>query len=403
MEQRHEIHVIGGGLAGLAAAAFAARAGAAVVVHETRNRLGGRATTDERDGFHVDQGPHALYRGGAAARALGELGIRPRGAVPRVAGVVVRDGEVHRAPTGPASLLRTTALGARDKAELARVLGTLARVRPEEHAHRTTGEWIDGVARRRRVRETLHLLSRLTTYANHPHEMSADTTVQMLQRGTGAGVVYLDGGWQQLVDALAAVATGAGARIVAGEPVRELPDAAAVVVAAGGADNVGALVGHRFEHGPSADVACLDVGLRGEPPHSIALGLDAPMYASHHSIAAGRAPEGCSLLATAEYLGPGVEPDRERLERWVRTIGVAPERIVTERYLHRMVACSAVPVAAAGGIAGRPGVDVPDRPGVFVAGDWVGPEGHLADAVFASARTAALAAVRHAQRLPVVG
>ncbi|HEX4902194.1 MAG TPA: hypothetical protein VFV42_05240, partial [Acidimicrobiales bacterium] len=104
----------------------------------------------------------------------------------------------------------------------------------------------------------------------------------------------------------------------------------------------------------------------------------------------------------AEYLGPGVEPDRHRLARWVRTIGVAPEQVVTERYLHRMVACSAIPVAAAGGLAGRPGVAVPGRPGVFVAGDWVGPVGHLADAVLASARAAGLAAAAHLERLPVV-
>ena len=59
-------------------------------------------------------------------------------------------------------------------------------------------------------------------------------------------------------------------------------------------------------------------------------------------------------------------------------------------------------MAAGGGLAGRPGVAVPDRPGTFVAGDWVGPEGHLADAVLASARAAALAAVAHRERLPVV-
>jgi hypothetical protein len=35
---------------------------------------------------------------------------------------------------------------------------------------------------------------------------------------------------------------------------------------------------------------------------------------------------------------------------------------------------------------------VPDVPGLFVAGDWVGPEGMLTDAVFASARAAGLAA-----------
>lgn len=402
MQERNEIHVIGAGLAGLAAATVAARAGASVVVHETRNRLGGRATTDDVDGFHVDQGPHALYLGGAAEHVLRELGIDPRGTAPRLDGVVVRDGRRHRAPIGPGSLLRTSALGPRDKAELGKVLATLPRSRAEEHADRTAGEWIDDVVQRDRSRQMLHALVRLATYTNHPDQLSADTAVLMMQRASGPGVRYLDGGWQQLVDALSAAAGAAGVRIEPGAPVRDLPDAAAVIVAAGSPANVGSLVGHRFDVGPAAGVACLDVGVRGEAPQPFALGLDQPMYASVHSVAAGRAPAGASLLATAEYLGADVEPDRARLEQWVRTIGISQDEIIAQRYLRRMVACSAIPVAEAGGLAGRPGVEVPDRPGVFVAGDWVGPEGHLTDAVLASARAAALAAVRHVERRPVV-
>jgi hypothetical protein len=107
-------------------------------------------------------------------------------------------------------------------------------------------------------------------------------------------------------------------------------------------------------------------------------------------------------MALAEYLGPGVEPSSDRLEAFAATIGIDDDAIVTRRYLHRMVACSAIATADAGGLAGRPAVDEPgrlaDRPDVFVAGDWVGPEGHLADAVFASARAAALAAVHHVER-----
>lgn len=133
MSTRNEIHVIGAGLAGLTAAAFVAGAGLPVVVHESRNRLGGRATTDYRDGFRFDQGPHALYRGGAAERVLGELGIAPRGRVPDVAGVWVRDGRAHLAPSGRATLLRTTVVGRKGKLELARLLATLSGLRPEEH------------------------------------------------------------------------------------------------------------------------------------------------------------------------------------------------------------------------------------------------------------------------------
>lgn len=407
MDTRNEIHVIGAGLAGLAAAAFVARAGLPVVVHETRERLGGRATTDERDGFRFDQGPHALYRGGAAERVLAELGITPRGAAPRTQGVLVRDGRLHRSPAGAVSLLRTSAVGPRGKAELARLLATIGRVRPADHADRTAQDWMDGTLQDERARQVLAMLVRLTTYGNHPDVMSADVAIQMLQVGVGPGVRYLERGWDQLVDALAAAP---GVTIARGEPVRELPDAAAVIVAAGSpaaAARLAGIPGGELAVGPPAEVACLDLGIRGMPPHPIALGLDVPVYASLHSAPGGRAPEGHSVVAVAEYLGRDVEPSSERLEAFAATMGIAEGSIVTRRYLHRMVACTAIPVASLGGLPGRPGIDAlarsADRTGVFVAGDWVGPEGHLADAALASARAAAMAAVHHVERSPVSG
>lgn len=406
MEHRHEIHVIGAGLAGLTAAAYVARAGHPVVVHERRGRLGGRAATDDRDGFRFDQGPHALYRAGAAERVLAELGIRPAGRAPDVGGVWVRGGTAHRAPTGATSLLRTTAVGRKGKLELARLLATLPRLRPAAHAHRTTRDWVDGTLRDEGARQVTAMLVRVTTYSNRPEDLSAEAAIAMLQVGLGPGVRYLGRGWDQLVGALA---DQPGVRVAVGTPVQELPDGAAVIVAAGGPRRAATLAGvdpALVPVGPPAEVSCLDLGLRGRPRHTVAFGVDEPWYASMHSGPGGRAPEGCSSMALAEYLADGVEPSRERLRAFAATAGIDGDQIVTQRYLHRMVACTSIPVAAQGGFAGRPGIDVlsrlSERPGIFVTGDWVGPEGHLADAVFASARAAALAAVHHVERLPVV-
>ena len=49
----------------------------------------------------------------------------------------------------------------------------------------------------------------------------------------------------------------------------------------------------------------------------------------------------------------------------------------------------ALPIAAGGGFAGRPGPRVPGLEDLYLAGDWVGPEGFLVDASVASARRAA--------------
>ncbi|MFB4354749.1 phytoene desaturase family protein [Microbacterium sp. LS_15] len=51
------VAVIGGGVAGLAAAGLLARDGHEVTVYEKNSRIGGRAGTIERDGFRFDSGP----------------------------------------------------------------------------------------------------------------------------------------------------------------------------------------------------------------------------------------------------------------------------------------------------------------------------------------------------------
>jgi hypothetical protein len=66
---------------------------------------------------------------------------------------------------------------------------------------------------------------------------------------------------------------------------------------------------------------------------------------------------------------------------------------VHERSLHRLVVAHGAPTAAGGGLSGRPVIDALGIPGVFVAGDWVGPEGLLADAAAASGTAAARAAL----------
>src|SRR5262249_57979689 len=57
-----DVAVVGGGLAGLAAAAYLGRAGRKVTLFERSRSLGGRAATHENGGFRFNIGPHALYR-----------------------------------------------------------------------------------------------------------------------------------------------------------------------------------------------------------------------------------------------------------------------------------------------------------------------------------------------------
>lgn len=407
-----DVAVIGGGLAGLAAAVEAGGAGAQVMLLES-HQLGGRARTDERGGFTFNRGPRALYLGGVGTQILGSFGIRPAGGKPPLAGATgVRDGRLGLLPGGPWSLLRTDLLKARSKVAVGRYLTRLPRLRPQDHAGESVNEWLDGTGLPADGAALVHLLVRVATYVNDPGRLSAEVAIGQVQLALGKGVLYLDGGFQQLVDKLASEARRRGAQLRADTPVRSLTadgdrfrldlggdrrlTAGAVVVAAGSpaaagafAYPDGALPSSWTKLGPAATAACLELGLRAPARTTTAFGVDQPVYLNHHAPPAkALAPAGRALVHVLRYQEPGhsasPEQDRDELRQVAALVGIENGRIEEERFLRRMVVCGGYPLATEGGLSTRPPVSVEDRPGLFVAGDWVGPTGFLTDAALAS-------------------
>ena len=123
------------------------------------------------------------------------------------------------------------------------------------------------------------------------------------------------------------------------------------------------------------------------------MSLDEPLYFSMHSPAAALAPPGSFVAHAATYITPSSAKDpaaqREQLEAHAQRGGVRTDSVVTSRYLHRMTVVGALPSAENGGLVGRPSIHAPGFSDVFIAGDWIGPEGQLADASFASAEAVA--------------
>jgi hydroxysqualene dehydroxylase len=88
MSQPHRAHVVGAGLAGLAAALSLAEAGVGVVLHEAAPQAGGRCRSyfDAALGCRVDNGNHLLLSGNRAAmRYVREIGARATLTGPRAA------------------------------------------------------------------------------------------------------------------------------------------------------------------------------------------------------------------------------------------------------------------------------------------------------------------------------
>ena len=118
--RKFDIIVVGGGIAGLVAAAFASKGGAGVLLLEASPDFGGRARTRNVSGYHFNQGAHALYRGGFLDNILHDLGVAVSGNVPALAsGFFVSDNQLHRAPFSAAGLARTTLLSDAEKGEMA--------------------------------------------------------------------------------------------------------------------------------------------------------------------------------------------------------------------------------------------------------------------------------------------
>jgi phytoene dehydrogenase-like protein len=396
-----DVIVVGAGLAGLAAAATARRAGARVTVLEA-HAPGGRARSTVRDGFTLNLGAHALTRRGAGMAVLAGLGVVPEGAPPPLHRYrALTEGRLHTLPTGPTSLLRTGALGARSKAQLTRLLGRLPRLRPDELCHTPVARWLDDQHLRADAESVVRALIRLGTYTADIEDFSADAAVSQLQSTAAGGVLYLHDGWSALVGSLARhLDVRAGIEVLGvdrrsgGVQVRTAAGslvADRVVLATGGPAAIRRLLPVDpgwGELGPPVTAACLDLGVTRVPEPGYVLSLDEPVYVTVQSPPARQAPEGGAVVAALRYGSRGASLDRPGLEALVATAGVGTGDVVTRRFLASMTVTGVMSTASAGGLAGRPGIGDTGVPGVTMAGDWVGPVGLLADASLASGHAA---------------
>lgn len=276
---------------------------------------------------------------------------------------------------------------------------------PEELAGLSTAEWIRQTLRSEKARAAAAALVRVTTFVADQGNLSADVAATQIKIGLWPGVRYLEGGWQSLVDALAAKAEGTGATLRTRAAVRLLHQEAGgwtvaldevtlhadvLVLAAGGPEDVAKLLGEKAPTapGPAAEISTFDLGLRRLPRRSrrFALGVDKPTYLSRHSPPDQR--DGI-LLSLASYTR---EP-RQNLEELADLVQPGwREQVTLERFLPRMVPVTAIATPGSGGLGGRPAVDRGE--GLYLAGDWIGPEGWLVDAAIASGAAAAAAALR---------
>ena len=412
--------IVGGGLAGLTAAVYLARAGRSgsqsqsVAVLEKAHRPGGRAISREQEQFCFNVGAHALYVKGHAYQIFKELDIPFSGHPPSLG--IPRSVVNGEALTLPRILLTSRVLSARERVNLMTTFVRILRTSPATVENVTVQAWLEQHTVSAAVRQNVLSLLRVASYAHAPERLSAAVLMRQIQLTVRGNVLYLDGGWQTLVDGLRTAAEAAGARIISGARVTSVErdgqgsrvalddgrrlTAGSVILAVDPQEAARLLPGNEAvqrwaETSTPVRVAALDVGLRclSRPEVTFAQGIDQPLYYSVHSAAAELAPAKGALVHTLKYLAPegGGDPAADEAELEALLDLVQPgwrKQVVVRRFLPRMTVVQRMATAGEG-LSGRPGPEVPGREGVYVAGDWVGPDGWLTDAAMASARAAA--------------
>jgi phytoene dehydrogenase-like protein len=425
-----DVAVVGGGLAGLAATVTAVQAGRSVLLLEQSSGLGGRAQTRQDDGFAFNIGPHALYEGSPGLRVLRDLGVTPNAAKVGVGGAtLLHDGRLHPLAADAISLLTSKVFGWRTKFELAMFLGSLSRLDSAPLDGITLDAWLGSALRTQRARQLVRALIRTSAYANDPARLSAGAGLRQLKTSLG-GALYVHGGWQTVVDGLLAQAEASGAQVVSGARVEVVematagrvqavrladgrrvqastvilampPAKAAALVAEGQQPTLADWAGRAVP----VRAATLDIGLRRlpRPDAWFAVGLEEPLYLSVHSKWAQLAPEGGALIHVMRYLGnePRGGADTERQLEGLLDLAQPGWRdeVVVRRFMPDLTVSGALPSVAWEQRDGPRGPAVPGAPGLFVAGDWVGPAGMLADRALVSGAAAGAAAAS----LPLAG
>ena len=384
--------IIGGGLAGLTASIFLARAGLSVLLLERSKKLGGRARTEFMEGNYLNLGPHAFYSKGKSLEILSQLEIIPQGAHPPIKGKLFYQDKIHELPIDPWTLLISDVFDWKGKQELLRFFISLKKGNANENQDITTSQWLNQNIKDEHVKKFILMLIRLSTYCDEPDLISANAALSQLQLGKA---LYLDYGWQTLIEALTEEALKSGVTIKSRSTVHGITGVfpkvgiifknnesifARTVLSTASPKETAKML---QEHGKSSSLeylnellpiraACLDIVLSKIPePHTFfAMSMDQPLYFSNHSkVARLTENENYSVIHVMKYLRFNETQEetevKYELEQFISRLQPGWEKfVVYKRFLPRLTVSHGMLSAK----KARPYPVVKQIPGLFIAG-----------------------------------
>ncbi|HEX4082820.1 MAG TPA: FAD-dependent oxidoreductase [Acidimicrobiales bacterium] len=249
---RHRVAVVGGGLAGIAAALAAADGGAAVTVVERRSHLGGLTWSFRRNGRSFDNGQHVFLRCCTEYRgfldrigAAGQTHLQPRLDIPVLSPGGGRADITRTNLPSPlhlaGALLRYRHLSLADRARLGRPTLALRRLRLDDPAldDETFGSWLARHGQRPAAIEKLWDLITLPTVNVPASDASLALAAKVFRTGLLDHADGADVGWSTVPLGELHGANAARALAAAGVDVRvgTTVDRLAVGSRAGGRDS----------------------------------------------------------------------------------------------------------------------------------------------------------------------
>jgi len=411
--KQYDVAIIGGGIAGLVAAIDLAQAGKSVVLFERAKELGGRAISVKNNGAIFDLGSHAIIKGGALDEIFQDLGIRMEGGSPGTNVSFLWNNKV----THLFKFLLSQNLSWPGKMEFIKFFKALTKFDADSVPAISLRIWVEQQFRDPMTRHIIYTMLRVNSYAQAIDHQLAGPAIRSIARTTNKNsIIYIQDGWQTLVDQLYEKAVRTGVSMMTGKNVTEI-------------DHDGAIRKIKFADGQEMDIthvisatppavtsrflgnagsksvlrwkeqarvikaASLTLALKrlSAPSHFAVLGIDQPVYFINQSKFTRLSEDGTTVVNITKNNGTGGTDPKADLRFLEQTLDLIQpgwqKEVVARQYLPDMVV--AYDFMHLGREDRFPGPAVPEIAGLYVAGDWATHGENLADAAAASGRRAA--------------
>ena len=199
--------IVGGGLAGISVAGLLASKGHQVVLFEKMFKLGGRAIAQERDGFRLNYGAHAVYARDLSAmeKILSEIRVSVDFITPDTNKIryITESEEETEAPINLSGVLHTKLLPkAHDKIDFVRSIVSILSSSSNHENGLSLQDWLDKKNWTGATKRLLLHFAATNFFLTQPGELPLSIFLHYYRRVLRSKhpVSYIVGGWGSMID-----------------------------------------------------------------------------------------------------------------------------------------------------------------------------------------------------------